>query len=224
MCGTYGLGGGTYLEGEVLDLEPLDTRESTVLLEEWMRDWGGKANTTRARKDGSVNLNPVIHVDHGARVLELAWWWFHVGGQPARFTAFNSRDDTLTTKWRAGFQHRALLPATWYNEGGKRWALPGGEPFAIAAILSSRTLPDGGTGLAYSMVTRTGIGEASTVVSARGDSRMPLVLPRELHDAWLDPERAGDDDLVKRIQAASTEISLAMTAGSSATAGSTTLF
>lgn len=211
MCGTYGLGGGTYIEGETLGLDPLDTRESRVLLEEWMREHGGKANTTRAPKDGHTNLNPVIHAPDGERVLELAWWWHHVAGQPAPYTAFNSRDDALMSKWRQGFQHRALLPADWYSEGGKRWTLPSGELFAIAAILSPRTT--GITDLAYSMVTRAGIGEASTVVTARGDSRMPLVIPRELHDAWLDPERPGDEGLVKRVQDASTEISLAMTTG-----------
>lgn len=207
MCASYGLGGGPYGE---LDLSPLDQRENKVLLNEWAAEWGGRANTTRNSKKG-VNLNPVILAPSGERELELAWWWFHQGGQPAKYTAFNSRDDALMSKWRAGFQHRALLPATWYNEGKKRWSLPNGELFALAAILSPRTLPDGGTGLAYSLVTREGIGEASTVVTARGDSRMPLALPRELHDEWLSPDRPGDESLVRKVQEGSCEISLAMT-------------
>ena len=209
MCASYGLGGGPYGE---LGLSPLDQRENKVLLNEWAAEWNGRANTTRHSKKG-LNLNPVIYVDNDDRELELAWWWFHQGGQPAKYTAFNSRDDALLTKWRTGFQHRALLPATWYNEGKKRWALPGGELFALAAILSPRTLPDGGTGLAYSLVTREGIGEASTVVTARGDSRMPLALPRELHDEWLNPDRPGDESLVRTVQEGSREISLAMTTG-----------
>lgn len=209
MCASYGLGGGPYGE---LGLSPLDQRENKRLLNEWAAEWSGRANTTRHSKKG-VNLNPVIYVDETGREMELAWWWHHVGGKPAQYTAFNSRDDALTTKWKSPFQRRALLPATWYNEGKKRWSLPDGELFALAAILSPRTLPDGGTGLAYSLVTREGIGEASTVVTARGDSRMPLALPRELHDEWLSPDRPGDESLVRTIQEGSREISLAMTTG-----------
>lgn len=210
MCASYGLGGGPYDAGESFGLDPMDQRENRALLNEWAGMWGGKANTTRTSKKG-VNLNPVIYVDEDGRVMELAWWWHHVGGRPAKYTAFNSRDDSLTTKWKSDFQHRALLPATWYMEGKKRWSLPGGELFALAAILSPRDLPDGGTGLAYSLVTREGIGEASSVVTARGDSRMPLALPRELHDEWLSPDRPGDESLVREVQEGSREISLAMT-------------
>lgn len=212
MCASYGLGGGPYGE---LGLSPLDQRENKRLLNEWAAQWSGRANTTRNSKKG-VNLNPVIYVDETVREMELAWWWHHVGGKPAQYTAFNSRDDALTTKWKSPFQRRALLPATWYNEGKKRWSLPDGELFALAAILSPRTLPDGGTGLAYSLVTREGIGEASTVVTARGDSRMPLALPRELHDEWLSPDRPGDESLVRTVQDGSREISLAMTTGETA--------
>lgn len=221
MCASYGLGGGRR-DGESpdtsrgaahpdlphLDLPPLDTRESRELLTEWWRRWGGKANITRTQQRGT-NLNPVITADEtGERRLELAWWWLHVGGAPARFTAFNSRDDALVTKWRGPFQYRALLPADWYSEGGKRWSLPDGELFAIAAILAPRAT-DGA--LSYSMVTRSGVGEAANVVTSRGDSRMPLVLPRELHDEWLDPARPGDPELVARVQLASDEISRSLT-------------
>lgn len=41
--------------------------------------------------------------------------------------------------------------------------------------------------------------------------RMPLVLPRDQHDEWLDPGRAGDETLVAEVQHASDEISRALT-------------
>lgn len=212
MCASYGLGGGPYEPDDRYGMDPLDARESRRLIDEWMHDWGGKAGTSRDTKRG-VNLNPIIRADAaGNRSLELAWWWFHVGGQPAKFTAFNSRDDALTTKWKTGFQHRALLPADWYSEGGKQWTLPDGQLFAIAAITSPRTA-DGVEIPSYSMVTREAVGEARSVTTARGDHRMPLVLPVELHDAWLDPERPGDIKFVREVQAKSEEISQAMTAG-----------
>lgn len=210
MCGGYGLGGG---DGRALPfgLAPMDERDSRVLLDEWMQEWRGKATTSRTRKDGRTNLNPLIWQDNaGGRRLDLAWWWLHVGGSPAKFTAFNSRDDQLVKKWRSPFQHRAILPATWYTEGGKTWRLPGDELFGMAAIMSPRTVGTETT-ISYSLVTREGIGEASTVVTSRGDSRMPLVLPRELHDEWLDPHRPGDADLVAKVQQDTEEISRALT-------------
>lgn len=106
-----------------------------------------------------------------------------------------------------------MIPANWYFEGKKRWSLPSGETFALAAITSPRIEADGSETVSYSMVTRTGIGEASTVVTVRGDSRMPLVLPKALHNEWLDPARPGDESLVKKAVEGSVELSLAMTTG-----------
>lgn len=226
MCGSYGLGGYLADKDRPIRLDPLDERENRERIAEWVREWSGKANTTRA---GGANLNPIIIPSRGtSRALAFAWWWLHIDGKPAPFTAFNSRDDALVTKWHSSFQRRALLPATWYSEGGKTWRLPDDRAFAIAAITSPRELDDGGSGLSYSMVTRHGVGEAASVVSARGESRMPLILPREAHDTWLDPARSGDADLITEMQQASDAISREVTAeGSTTTAdapGAATLF
>lgn len=217
MCASYGLGGGRRDDGpgtgmKFAPVAPLDEPVPAGVVAAWMREWGGKASTSRVRKDGRTNLNPVIWQDAGGmRRVDLGWWWLHVGGAPARFTAFNSRDDALLVKWREPFQHRAILPADWYSEGGKVWRLPGGESFGMAAILSPRIV-GGATTISYSLVTRAGIGEAASVVTSRGDSRMPLVLPTGLHDEWLDPARRGDAALVAKVQAGSEEISRALTA------------
>lgn len=204
MCASYGLGGPR--APWPVDVPILDDKESDAALRAWIRETGGKANTTRA-----TNWNPVVV---GAeQTVELAWWWLWLGGRPAQFTAFNSRDDALVQKWKAPFQHRALLPVTWYSEGKKSWALPGGEPFMLAAITAPRGVEDEGPRLSYSLVTRHGIGEASTVKSARGESRMPLIVPSELQAEWLDPARAGDKDLVDLVVHASAELSHAVTTG-----------
>ncbi|MCT2087983.1 SOS response-associated peptidase [Micrococcus terreus] len=188
----------------------MDERENRLLITGWMRDWGGKASTSREQKKG-INLHPLILPAEGSgRTLALAWWWLHVGGVPAKFQAFNSRDDALATKWKGPFQHRALIPLDWYSEGGKRWALPDGQLFAIAAITSPRRNADGSETISYSMVTRHGIGEAASVISSRGESRMPLILPREMHDEWLDPDRHGNASLVAEAQEASVALSQAV--------------
>lgn len=208
MCASYGLGGGPYSEDQDLGIEPLDTREGRAALDQWLAERHGRAAITGKN---ARNLNPIILADAGGdRSLEFAWWWLWLDGSgPVRFSAFNSRDDKLMSSWRAPFQKRALLPATWYVEKKVRFGLPAGETFGIAALTS--TVVDEATGaelVTYSMVTRDAVGKA-----AETWPRMPLVLPRELHDEWLDPDRPGDADLVAQIQHASAEISAEMTAG-----------
>lgn len=208
MCASYGLGGGPYdRDGASFGLDPLDTREGRAALDKWMADREGRAAITGKN---ARNFNPLIMAPAGERELQFGWWWLWLSGVgPARFDAFNSRDDKLMRSWRTPFQHRALLPASWYVEKKVRFTLPGEPVFAIAAITS--TVIEEATGeplLTYSMVTRDAVGEAKGT-----HPRMPLVLPPEMHDEWLDPERPGDAELVGEIQHASEEISAAMTAG-----------
>ena len=40
-----------------------------------------------------------------------------------------------------------------------------------------------------------------------GEPRMSLILPPEMYDEWLDPEVAGDAELVSRVKVASEELS-----------------
>lgn len=133
----------------------------------------------------------------------------------SRFTAFNARDDTFPGReWKEPFQHRGMLPATWCSKGKKIWALPSGEPFFLAVITVPRGVDDVVPELSYAMVTRAAIGESTSVVTARAGSRMPLVVPAALHDEWLDPERAGDEDLIAQVVRASEDRSRPMTAAS----------
>jgi putative SOS response-associated peptidase YedK len=167
--------------------------DSRRLLAEWAREQRSRARITGRR---ARNLNPIIHAGYGDPVVELAWWWLHVGAEPAPFSAFNSRDDTLLRKWREPFQRRAILPAHWYVEQGSTFALPGDELFGIAAIVTpvpgaAPVEQPGGLLMSYSMVTRDAVARA-----AEAHPRMPMLLPRDFHDAWLDPERPGDAALL----------------------------
>ena len=58
------------------------------------------------------NFNPPITDDGSHRELEFAWWWLHLGNKPAKFTAFNSRVEALTSRWKTGLKRRGLGPAT----------------------------------------------------------------------------------------------------------------
>lgn len=204
MCATYGMGGGPHGLGLTFDLPPMHEPDSRALVARWARE-----QRSRARITGRTarNLNPLIHARSGRRTVELAWWWLHLGGAPAPFSAFNSRDDALLRSWRDPFQRRALLPAHWYVERGRTFALPDDELFGIAAIVAPvpGAGPDGGELLGYSMVTRDAVGEADAV-----HPRMPLLLPRDFHDEWLDPDRAGDAGLISRARRTSEGIAAAL--------------
>ncbi|GFZ83233.1 DUF159 family protein [Nesterenkonia alkaliphila] len=201
VCASYGLGGGPYPdEGEepAFDLPPLDEQVPAQRLTEWMRVQNHTAKITGRHER---NLNPLI-VDYGDhRVLEFAWWWLHLGNQPAKFAAFNSRAEALTSTWRPGLAQRGLAPATWYVEKGHSFGL-GGQAFALAAITTTARQPDGSDLLTYSIVTREAIG-----VAARTHPRMPLIVPRELQGHWLHPGVPGDSQLIADVLAASDELS-----------------
>ncbi|GAA1320490.1 SOS response-associated peptidase family protein [Leucobacter albus] len=180
-------------------IPPGDTPAGFALIEQWIADRGGKASITGRN---ALNLNPLIREIDGEREFELGWWWLHVGGAPAKYTAFNARADRLLQSWKTPFQHRAILPATWYVEKGVRFELPDGEEFGMAAVTAPGLMPDGTDVRSYSLVTRDALGTAATV-----HDRMPLVLPRELHDEWLAADREGDASLVARALSVSEEIS-----------------
>lgn len=204
MCASTGLGGG---DGRALpfDLAPLSDPENQVRIDEWIRERDGNAKITGKL---ALNLNPIIRAGDGGRELLFAWWWLWLDNTgPAKFSAFNSRDDKLVRTWKKPFQTRALIPATWYIEKAGRFHLPGDEVFGIAALTNTITREDGTKLTTYSMVTRDAVGKA-----AEYWPRMPLVLPRNMHNEWLDPARPGDASLVTEIQLGSDEISHELTA------------
>lgn len=203
MCASYGLGGGPHGVELTFDLPPMHEPESRATIARWAREHRGNARITGRN---ARNLNPLIQAPGGGREIVLGWWWLFQGSDPAPFSAFNSRDDALLRSWRTPFQRRAILPATWFVEKGATFALPGDELFGMAAITSVVAPPAGDPGpglVSYSLVTRDALGAVQDV-----NSRMPLLLPRSMHDEWLAAERPGDASLVSLARAASEQISL----------------
>lgn len=188
MCASYGLGGGHYDEPLPWDLPPLDERVVRERVERWMTE---RRHTAQITGRKAHNLNPLIVAGAaGWREVEMAWWWLHVRGRPAEFSAFNATVEKLTTSWRMGMARRALAPATWYIEKGRMCGL-GGAIFGMACITTTVRQLDGSDLLTYALVTRPAVGAAAEV-----HPRMPMILPRDMHDEWLDPDQPGDSDLV----------------------------
>jgi putative SOS response-associated peptidase YedK len=140
----------------------------------------------------------VLQTRDGKRALRLGRWWMipHFWSKPLKAlpAAFNARAEDLAQKpfWRDAFrQHRCLVPATGWREfkpeGNRK------QPyqfrlerrlFAFAGLWSRWTSPDGELVDSFAIVTT----EPSPLAADYHD-RMPLVLPPELYDAWLDPRR-----------------------------------
>lgn len=108
-------------------------------------------------------------------------------GQPLKPKPVNNtREDKLHTAfWRDSFgKRRCLVPVSaWAEAEGEKghmtrtwYALPGGEPFAVAGVWR----PTAEWGDAYSMVMVDGCPDMADV-----HDRMPTILSRECWDQWL---------------------------------------
>lgn len=219
MCASYGL------QISAADahyaFNTLDERASTTALEGWLAEFleqPAKPTGVHAR-----NLNPIVRERRreveGAdgtpstetrRSIDLAWWKLWVGGQPAKFPAINARIEGLVGSgaWGGPLKaRRALVPATEYYEKGHRFRLAAQSGpaalFAFAGLYNVTKTPatDSGGGewmLSYAIVTQP----ASPHIAEIHD-RMPVIVPAEQYDEWLDPTRVGDQELLDELQAAS---------------------
>ncbi len=141
---------------------------------------------------------PVVVNGAGRRLRTMRWGLVPSWSKDAAsgYKMINARAETAPEKpsFRGPFRRqRALVPADgfyeWRREGkGKRpfvLRLSSREPFAMAGLWDRWKAPDGGELLSFTILTTS----ANAVVSAVHD-RMPVILPREAEDAWLDPSAA----------------------------------
>lgn len=209
MCASYGL------QVEAADIHygfsVIDDKQQTAALAGWLeefRDEPAKPTGVHRR-----NLNPIVRErtkeGERRRSVDLAWWKLWVGGEPAKFPAINARVEGLVGSgaWSAPLKsRRGLVPATEYYEKGHRFGF-GGELFAFAGLWNVTKVPNDKTPddewmVSYTIVTQ----QASPEIAAIHD-RMPLIVPRDLYDEWLDPTRVGDQELLDEVTAASRSLS-----------------
>jgi putative SOS response-associated peptidase YedK len=201
MCASYGLqveAPDIHYGFSVID-DKVQTAALAGLLEEF-RDEPVKPTGVHRR-----NLNPIVREREKEgvhlRTVDLAWWKLWVRGEPAKFPAINARVEGLVGSgaWSGPLKsRRGLVPATEYYEKGHRFALPD-EPkglFAFAGLWNVNKATDPGTGeeqwlVSYAIVTQPAAPHIASI-----HDRMPLIVPRELYDEWLDPTRLGDQDLL----------------------------
>lgn len=144
---------------------------------------------------------PVVRQHEGQpEVCAMQWgliplWWSKP--EPPRAT-INARVEDAASKpmWRSAVKHtRCLVPSLgwyeWQERGGGRRKqpffihLPQMKLFHFAGLWSSWTPKGGAPLLSFAILTRDAAGDMAAI-----HNRMPIVLPPDAYDAWLDPATA----------------------------------
>lgn len=158
----------------------------------------------------------VVQSRDGKRTLRLGRWWMipHFWSKPLKAlpAAFNARAEELEQKpfWRGAFhQFRCLVPATGWREfkpeGKKKQPYQfrlERRVFAFAGLWSRWTSPDGELIDSFAVVTTE-----PNATAARYHDRMPLVMPPDLYEGWLDP-RADAQQLLSEARLRSASLAL----------------
>jgi putative SOS response-associated peptidase YedK len=147
---------------------------------------------------------PVIIANHPRQVVLMRWGlvpqW--ATEEKTAYKMINARLETLTQRpaFRGLLNHnRCLVPASgfyeWKGEGhGKTpyYIYPKGDRFvAFAGLYDSWTKPDGEKLYTFTIITT----DADDFM-ARLHHRMPVILARELEDAWLDTQLTRAKDVM----------------------------
>jgi putative SOS response-associated peptidase YedK len=148
----------------------------------------------------SYNIAPsqeiVIIKDEGARQLIQCRWGFipswakdpSIGNK-----MINARSETVSEKpaFRSAFNKKRCLVIAdgfyeWRTEGKKKFPmyirLKSGEPFGFAGLYNVWTSPNGKQTSTCTIITT----EANEAVKPIHD-RMPVILPKDKEDIWIDP-------------------------------------
>lgn len=143
-----------------------------------------------------TDLMPIIEGPADARVMRVASWGLTPWGEKAAKLPrrpINARAETVATNglYSSAFRRRrCLVPVDGFYEwttekdGKQPWlfARPDGRPFVLAGIWN-RWMPEGREPVdTYCVLTTTPNG-----VTRKVHDRMPLVVPDEAVDRWLDP-------------------------------------
>jgi putative SOS response-associated peptidase YedK len=149
---------------------------------------------------------PVVRRGTPGRELVLMRWglvpaWSR-GPEQLKASTINARAETVAEKpaFRAAFRaRRCLVPADgfyeWKTEGKRkrpyRFTLKDGRPFALAGLWERWRGTDGLSLESFAIIATT-----ANAVVAPVHNRMPVILPEEAWEAWLDPDNPSPADLL----------------------------
>ncbi|WP_430592798.1 SOS response-associated peptidase [Humidisolicoccus flavus] len=125
--------------------------------------------------------------------------------------AINARSETVTSKpmFREAFaKRRALIPADGYYEWQKHadgktpFFIHGSELLAFAGLYEWWRRADGSWLLSTTILTDAAHGKMRAI-----HDRIPLILPREHWNEWIDPNAPGNDALLENARSATAAFS-----------------
>ncbi len=204
MCASYGL------DPRFSGYEALAEADQELVAE--LREWARQNASETIRPTGKNlrNLNALIRGSEEGPHLERAWWGYLVGGEPAKFPSINTRSERLQER-PGGLAGRAIVPATnwlemqkpsrdWYSFGlGEHGEH---ELFGMAAV-TQQGRPTGGDPVTCYSIVMQPAAEALTDFH----DRMPLLIPADFAEVWLDPAQDPTRELIDAALDASRAVS-----------------
>jgi len=188
MCGRY---------TQTTDLETLQGRFGFV----------ASGVTLEPRYNIAPTQEAPVVVREDTRILKMMKWGlvpYWAKDESIGYKMINARAETLTQKpsFKKPFkERRCLVLADGFYEWRKtekkgfkvpmRFVLKGREPFSFAGLWDVWQKPDGEKLLSFTIITT----EANDLMRPIHD-RMPVILPKEDEDLWLDPDLKDVNKLV----------------------------
>lgn len=139
----------------------------------------------------------VVEGDEGRELQSFRWGLipFWAKDKKIGYRMLNARSETVSKKpaFRAAFKRRRLLILAdgfyeWHREGKKKLPhliqLADGKPFAMAGLWERWVDPETEEEVRSCTIVTTGPNELMEPIH----NRMPVILPPEHWDTWLDPE------------------------------------
>lgn len=145
-----------------------------------------------------TNVVPVIASDRrGKRASFPMKWGFQI---PDRSLIVNARTETAAQKptfKEAWEKHRCIIPATWYYEWehliGNTGQKKTGNKYMIQPLGSSMTWLAGLYRIENGLPVFAVLTKEPTKALSLIHDRMPLILPKYLIDAWINPDSRPED-------------------------------
>jgi putative SOS response-associated peptidase YedK len=151
----------------------------------------------------------VLRKDNQNSLVDLRWGLIPSWAKDPSigYKMFNARAETIAEKpsFKHAFQkRRCLIPADGFYEWQKlgkikkplRFSLKSGEPFGLAGLYETWTSPDNQPINTCTIITT----EPNDFLRPIHD-RMPVILPKNLEAAWIDPDNHNQKELLSILKA-----------------------
>lgn len=162
--------------------------------------------------DARYNIAPtqeVLAIRHPRQLVALRWGLIPSWAKDAKIASstINARGDTVADKpaFRSAFKKRRCLVLAdgyyeWLKDGKAKlphlYEMDDGRPFALAGLWERWGGPDGNTPVETCSLITTDANE----LAAKVHDRMPVILPPDEYDLWLDPEFQDRDKLLSMLR------------------------